>query len=273
MENEFILETYLEKSSILNGDRLEKILSELSNLSKSCLSCEEKIRDNLISEAVSLSYPKIDVSFLSMNIKKRFYEKETQYQKDCEDYLVLEANKQKFEFDIPKFAIYNINNQKNEIHFGFSEGDYFIQFINPKMPFLFRKTILKSFNFPNPIYHYQYDADELYKIDKYMENTYFQKLPKEFRKLHKESGIKKLSSSFDLLIPSKTKQTIEQAKPFFGDEIYFIKEMKPEEWNLERFIKEDPIVIGVNKENAFYIDKFDPTPLEGYFSEKNLKQN
>ena len=262
MENEFILETYLEKSSILNGDRLEKILSELSNLSKSCLSCEEKIRDNLISEAVSLSYPKIDVSFLSMSIKKRF----TQW---TDKYGEWDSVEKQVEFDVPRFAVYKIDNPKNEIVFGYIHGDYVINIQNPKMFDVLENPLLSSFKFPNDLREGYFG----WKVDKYMENTYFQKLPKEFRKLHKESGIKKLSSSFDLLIPSKTKQTIEQAKPFFGDEIYFIKEMKPEEWNLERFIKEDPIVIGVNKENAFYIDKFDPTPLEGYFSEKNLKQN
>ncbi len=70
-----------------------------------------------------------------------------------------------------------------------------------------------------------------------------------------------LTSTFNGIIPQKTKEKVYNAIDYFEDEVYLVAETKPEEWDITK-IKDDPLVIGMKNDKAYLIDHFNTTPLE-----------
>ena len=66
----------------------------------------------------------------------------------------------------------------------------------------------------------------------------------------------------DLLIPATTRKKIQDAKEYFGDNIFILLEAKGWEINVVKHPDPDPLVVGFQDGLFFLIDEFDLTNLE-----------
>ncbi len=71
-----------------------------------------------------------------------------------------------------------------------------------------------------------------------------------------------ISCKFTGLIPRDVKGKIEEARSFFGDDIFIIGEPGPWKIDVVNNPKPDPLVVGFRDGALWLIDKFDITPLE-----------
>lgn len=84
-----------------------------------------------------------------------------------------------------------------------------------------------------------------------------------------------LTAQFTGVIPSSVRGEIEKAKGFFGEDIYIVAEVAEFVLNRTGSIKDDPLVIGWNKESgtAWLVAKFDTTPVEALMVQGLLGAN
>jgi len=100
------------------------------------------------------------------------------------------------------------------------------------------------------------------------------KIPSKVREKFCRMGDTTFSSEVGFTVPSKTKEEIKQAAQYFGRQnIYFIAEVKPEDWNATRLIEEDPLVVGLSRGKGYLVDSFNPTALEKVVSGKDCEVN
>lgn len=71
-------------------------------------------------------------------------------------------------------------------------------------------------------------------------------------------------SELNVLIPKQTKDEIKVAREYFHNNLYFVAEVKPSEWNVEEHVQSDPLVIGVNGDECFLVTYFGTTAQEDY---------
>lgn len=102
---------------------------------------------------------------------------------------------------------------------------------------------------------------------------------RELRRLHSRSGMMRgLTYQFTGVIPAETRSKIKQADPFFNpskshsrdENIFLLCDAPIESWTFGEVAPLpqmwDPIVVGFAKGELWYIDNFDPTPIEDYVS-------
>jgi len=98
--------------------------------------------------------------------------------------------------------------------------------------------------------------------------THYRKLAGEIRKkLPQAIGFK--SEMADVIIPGPTRGKIREAQALFAPNHIFLVAETQNWGKADQEIEEmarDPLVIGIFANEAYYIDKFDPTPLENYVS-------
>lgn len=97
----------------------------------------------------------------------------------------------------------------------------------------------------------------------------FKRIGKAIGYLHRE----KFRAPLNLLIPNGAKQDLRQARRSFSkDELYFISEARPEDWNAER-VTADPLIVGIKetKGKAYLVGQFEMTGLEREVADEFLK--
>ncbi len=98
-------------------------------------------------------------------------------------------------------------------------------------------------------------------------------LSKEILKKYKKIGDIELTSTLHCLVPAETQERIKKAKEIFKNNLYFIAEAKPDEWNVRKIAPRDPLVVGLIDNQGYLIDKFDPTDLESYICQNSRNYN
>jgi len=260
-----VLEEFVNKPN-QNKEKLAEILRTVSLLGgpegTNALPYEQKPLELLCIEGANHAYPKLDLSFLSSSQE-----------------VVLKEGK----FALPRFSIYPLHNEQKfsvEIHAwkiqsekpwykrGPAPDPLYNADVNFSVPFIFSNHLIKSVEFSkhgNPKYwehrkQYQYNFHDM-------------KIPADtIAKYRVEKGYAlSFSTSVQLLFPETAREEIEKAEKLFKqDELYFIAESKPEDWNVTRVLK-DPLIVGVKGKTCHYIHKFMATELEKLVSREFLE--
>ncbi|MBS3093700.1 hypothetical protein J4456_03930 [Candidatus Pacearchaeota archaeon] len=199
------------------------------------------------------NYPEIDLSFLSMS---------STLQND------------RGEIKAPRFSVYS---QKDDFNKFYSEiedqvllsiGNFYISFYvggnssKDEIYDPFGKLLIQSFNF----------RENLTRYNDYHIVTPTSKQVKSFRNY--VGGKRKtlnLSSEFNGILPTVTKEKIKIAKSIFPKQVYLFAETKPDEWGHKEY-SPDPLIVGVSLDNRTYlVDHFNTTKLEDYVRREFLK--
>jgi hypothetical protein len=262
----------VEEDKNISNRKSEAEIDELiGKLKESPYPSERVPLERLIQQKINLRYPLINPMFLEMSNPVEY-----------------EGNK----FSLPKFSVYSLRDNSFSILF-----ERFLNTFNMAYDYLF-STNPDRRQLPQILNDQLYRGTDLSKnsgkTEYYVDATKIYNDPNRGINLRnvfvamRAQGLKKydfqrsliFSSQFNAAIPENTKERIEEAKPFFKNDLYFITETKPEEWNVEaikgnpkiveypfreiREITEDPLVVGVYRDRAYLVDFFDATPLEDY---------
>jgi|SRR3989344_526002 len=247
------LEDYVTEVDGLREDKakaqkvaeLDKIISEML---ESALPVERLPLLRLEQQRIALEYPLLDLSFLSMSNDVQINGKST---------------------PLPRFGIYryfqftsrpfnpNPNPNRFSIYYRLSSSAV-VEFGMGNEPV--SDFIVKSFIgavFP---------GEQI--VGKDCEGRHVVSLPREKFGEYQHLHNMQVYSEFNGLIPLETKQKVERSKILFGNEVYIIGEIKPEDWNVQVMPK-DPLIIGIKEHDKVYlVDHFNTTPLENYVSQE-----
>jgi len=80
-------------------------------------------------------------------------------------------------------------------------------------------------------------------------------------------------SEFNGIIPNKIKEEVKESRKYFDNfNTYLIAETKPKQWNINKYVTKDPLVIGIDEnQEAHLIAHFNTTPLEDLIKNNFLK--
>jgi hypothetical protein len=163
---------------------------------------------------------------------------------------------------LPKFSVYPIDDPNFTIEIRIAGGfctdshGYLIS-ITDKLPRIFAHSLFKSTDFAKYPREFERrdDSWQLYVdrptsqiIDRYGTNNV------------------RFTSTLNVILPEKTKAKLQESTKLFKKEnLFFIAETKPEEWNAQFFTYPiDPLLVGVINDKCYLIDSFNATPLENY---------
>lgn len=254
------LEQYKTAPVKISSDELTKINNKLEELAQDFFPIEEEARQKLIYQKALYTYPKFNTDFLSLSA-----EREWKY-KDNMGYDKITNIK------VPRFSVHRLDESKMIMRFNGNKNRCEAWIISPNnLPKIISIPLLKTTEFFDENFLYKNDEEKFIYLD--VGKCFFDvKSFKEIFKKYREIGRIEIQRAFNGLIPVENKKTIREAQKVFGNEIFIFAEAKPEDWNIRKYI-EDPIVAGVIKNECFYIDKFNTTPLEDFvktgFSQTN----
>lgn len=228
MESQIDLLGYINKEDI-NPKKSNLFRRRLKTLREDSFGCERVFQPELIEKIALSTYPQISPEFLKFSFHLPIKE---------DSYIKL--------IKVPRFGIYSLHDPKMLISINPNYNIYEVGL-----------SIEKPKNLQSSITKQIYLALGL-KEEK------FGKLYRELR----NCGLINIGSSFNGIVPSKTRKNIKDAEEIFDKSIYFIVETKPENWHVNSHIPEsfirDPLILGVFNEKCFLIDKFDTMRLEDY---------
>lgn len=287
-----IVEKYAPEKPQVSEQRLKGIDAKLYELqTEGAFGIEKAAVERLRSTALGY-YPKINLSFLEQTTGKNINGIEYPFPKFCPFRI------DKDEMDIILNFECNSRHSNGAYSFGFKvvdpgEIDFQIpepyNSLNPalQLPFVRALKVIA----PGGEWHYNCSGwgnkNEVEQITwfKGRPSRYYENLfrivgnKREIEQGHNISAELKLVTKLNCLVPTKTRNKINQFRRIFSAKnknlagIYFIAERKPENWDItEKSLniqpEKDPLVIGFvpNNPQAYLIDKFDATPLEDYVS-------
>jgi hypothetical protein len=205
------------------------------------------------SERIPMRYPELNTSFLEMSNK---------------------VEVENGEIRVPRFGVFPYNGSDFGVGFEIRVSEdgnhtiysaiYFSEDSDNKdiVPEVFRNDIRDSFRLGEGT---EYNTKERFKsIWLKHENVN----PKRaINYILPEKKAFQFTVGFNSHLPDETYNHVcAAAKLFERENVYFIAEVKPEEWG--HHIVPDPLVVGVHNDKAYLIDKFDPTPLEELISQE-----
>ena len=208
---------------------------------------EKKAVNEVISQLLSTKYPEIDLSFLEMYSAK-YFGKEI----ESRGFLGLLKREKEIYIRVPRFAVYP--SYENTFSIGNEGRDYRFLVFNERrkiLPSIIEEKIAQSLGVTRMEEHHDVDGGRYYNVEPRLATLYY---------LNKQ-GFNTLSAEFNGLVPPIVKEKIEAARKYFHN-FYFVREVKPEEWNLKNVFPKDPLVIGLKGNRAHLIAHFDTTPLE-----------
>ncbi len=237
------LKRYIMKAEKDLG-RADVLRDRLKELKIDGFGSEKLFHKQLSEEVACLSYPQISPKFLSLF-----------------SYIPIKEDSYLEIVHIPRFGVYSLDNSVMTIYLGYSEGTYFFEVEEPKLPETLTREIVKS----SEIFC---DTNEPISIAGRYTQGWFSGLREDIEKRYKNIGALKISSTFHGILPTETKEKIREAKEIFGNQIYFVVETKTDDWSISKYAKprivEDPLVLGILEEKCFMIDKFNTTKLENW---------
>ena len=236
-----ILEVILNEYKIdplrkVDHEEVKRIDDKLKEINKYDYRIEDLPKRILLLQKALYTYPKLSTEFLSLH-------NEFEYGGEI--------------INIPKFGVFTRNKSKISIDFGYSsENSKFMVLISPSFPKIIEKPLAKSIEFLKDEFGIEYSHFSGYSL--------INRPTKEIAKKYKRIGGININYNFQGFIPSDIKDRITDTSEMFLDGVFIIKEIQPHEWNAKEVVIKgiDPIICGVIEDTAFYIDKFNTTPLE-----------
>lgn len=234
------LEQYKTGPAKVDPQELERLDDKLEELANTALRFEELPRELMLFQKALYTYHQLSTEFLSLSNEKEWKGESIK---------------------VPRFSVYRLDDHVMEMNFGrrrdgiglYRTTSYTAKIDRPRfLPEIIEMPLLRSLE----VFSKDYSKDHQGEYS-------FYHLPKEVRKKYRRVGAVEISSTFHGLIPLEVKDKIEEAKKTFFNEIFFLVETQPEEWNIRRFVS-DPLIAGVHKNTCFYIGEFKTTPLEEY---------
>lgn len=246
------LEQHITSPPEVDAERLQRLNAKLEELAKGGFVVEELPRAQLAHQAAVYTFPKLEMSFLTHSNEKR-----DRWSGD---------NPLTFTIRVPRFGVYRLDNPRMSIEVeykGFLEGFIFRVVEPAPFPDFMGKPIALSTGFSIESQLVNREAESEYV-------GYFDQ--KELRRTYKALGVLGINSTLHVLIPTETRGLIREAEKIFGREIYLVAETPPSAWSVRRVAPPrsivDPILVGVVNNEAFYLDRFNTTPMEEYVAKE-----
>lgn len=249
------LEQHITSPPEVDAERLQRLNAKLEELAKGGFVVEELPRAQLAHQAAVYTYPKLSMDFLSHANEKEWKNR---------------YNGWVGKIQVPRFGVFRLNSPRMTIEFAYNGWTYGFSFrvTQPvNFPEVMEKPLVRSTEVFRDI-----DENDIVRLGNGRYGAHSFLVPRTIEKKYKQAlkeGIE-ISSTFHGLIPTETRGKIKEAQRLFGNEIYLVAETAPEEWNVRRAprIVKDPILVGVAKNEAFYLDRFDTTPMEEYVAKE-----
>jgi hypothetical protein len=234
------------------AQNLERVLTELE---KEGFGIEALPKRELIHQKALITYPRVSPEFLRMHNEK--------------EYVVWGSERSTLQ--VPRFGVYSFENPRMTINLGYTlfDGPFFFEVEEPSgLPLVLTEELARSSELfagsdKTGIY-----LDTTQEPTRQRFWTWGYVLSEDIKhKFKKHRGIT-LRSTFHGIVPSWVREEVRKAKRVFSNNVYIVAETSPEEWSIEKYqrprIAGDPIVIGISKNECFYVGKFNTTPLEKY---------
>ncbi len=258
-------------------ERIKELDQILADLQESSLPAEQAAMAKLAEErkglAAQLAYPQLDLSFLMLHNALKVNIMETD----------LTTRASSVELDVPRFGVYSAFGQNtftvrfNEsvlegqprLKFGDHPSGISVHIGNPE-PRIPNEYYVVTVDLPRIFSNPLLFAFEYYRLmDRKNETAWarYNSLPQAVKAKYAQLTRIELESRFDAVIPKGTKQAMQEAKGIFGNNIFFIAETRPEQWEVRvrtepAIYYADPLAVGVVGEACYLIDHFDVTPAE-----------
>ncbi len=125
-----------------------------------------------------------------------------------------------------------------------------------RLPNIFGKELIRTLEFSR-------DATIIEKEGGFVFNK--REIPENTKKKYNRGGRGgdiTFRSQVEFIVPQKTKKSIEEAKKYIGRQnLYFVAEVKPENWSAQKLITEDSLVVGLSQDKCYLVDSFKPTAI------------
>lgn len=266
---------YIQPTPHPDLDQVVQIDSQLEEITRAGFGVEQLPKQALIKQRVELTYSQISPSFLRQTSQKPIQGR------------VLSVLGQKIPYTIPvpNFGVYSLDNPIMSISFGESpkhiRGPFFFEVNRPRnLPYILGKEFVQGNElFLDGYYNYFWgegtSAQFCFRGSLWLGTGLPETAKKQLKKKYihgfwdTEYANFTITSGFNGIIPAGIRSKIEEAKKFFGDQVFLVAETKPEDWQVSKYIPrlvQDPLLIGVLEDKCYYIGSFNTTPLERFAS-------